>query len=798
MKDVKVNYNSPKPAQLQAHAYAQGTDIHVSPGQEKHLPHEAWHVVQQKQGRVKPTLQLKRNNDNAVTTAPVQLIGEDNKSDVKIADDKPAPMMNGWMGGDEKVAPEVKEAEEKPASSIMISMGGDQKRSPGTMPASPMVNGWMGDEKKQPQSVGPDVKLADPKREGKEEMAGTSLSLAPASEDKAVVDRRRIAARSSKAVIDSNKTDVLHNYKSGFVKTMRKKMVDIVKDIQEKYGQMEQADNYINGDAGVNGFLNEEAKKADSGEASEAWTKADTTPEARHQKLGKVAGKILDGKFKTRLIKNGVLDKGDLGAVAGESKDNITKSRERLQQTAADKAVVEMYYNELINLHEKNDAKNEGSSIFDSDHEKEQRENSKSEFRDKAGSIFQYGFIRQDDVKQRHAKQKEERTKLETQDRITSTVQRAWEASYMATLNVLVKTISLGFLGVKKNRDKRGFVGGFDYTMDEQTGKGSREKLKGGKYEVTNIYNDYVFARDELRAKWDKRAPMGKYAGASLILEGFRKFIDAIQSIFASLSLALTAVGLIPGVAPVVAPVIAFCSSVALAIGVAKGALSFLITSINAVAEVMNENPELFAEMSGETGKAAINTVTDGLGIGASAAWGASGLHGSGHNMGDRMNFNSPAYQTGPSLGSQDWFSTKGAMAGAAVSSSLVPKVTNAAVTASGNLDNNDMTYTQTVNENRRIGKSKHKAIGEYVDKKEHKFIESAVATTKKKAEAGASQLLITLAKFTPEPAVPRHDGLTDDKKDAGEKTVEAGKDLNQNVVKIKEEASGLQNGDKK
>lgn len=59
MNDVKVHYNSAKPATLQAHAYAQGTDIHLAPGQERHLPHEAWHVVQQKQGRVKPTQQLK-------------------------------------------------------------------------------------------------------------------------------------------------------------------------------------------------------------------------------------------------------------------------------------------------------------------------------------------------------------------------------------------------------------------------------------------------------------------------------------------------------------------------------------------------------------------------------------------------------------------------------------------------------------------------------------------------------------------------------------------------------------------
>ncbi|ASZ14956.1 DUF4157 domain-containing protein [Chitinophaga pendula] len=59
MDDVKVHYNSDKPGQMQALAYAQGTDIHVASGQERHLPHEAWHVVQQKQGRVQATRQLK-------------------------------------------------------------------------------------------------------------------------------------------------------------------------------------------------------------------------------------------------------------------------------------------------------------------------------------------------------------------------------------------------------------------------------------------------------------------------------------------------------------------------------------------------------------------------------------------------------------------------------------------------------------------------------------------------------------------------------------------------------------------
>ena len=79
MNDVKVHYNSSRPAQLQALAYAQGTDIHIAPGQERHLPHEAWHVVQQKQGRVNATRQLKAGtsvNDDAGLEHEADLMGD--------------------------------------------------------------------------------------------------------------------------------------------------------------------------------------------------------------------------------------------------------------------------------------------------------------------------------------------------------------------------------------------------------------------------------------------------------------------------------------------------------------------------------------------------------------------------------------------------------------------------------------------------------------------------------------------------------------------------------------------------
>lgn len=59
LSGVRVHYNSSKPAQLNALAYTQGQDIFVGQGQEKYLPHEGWHAVQQAQGRVTPITQIK-------------------------------------------------------------------------------------------------------------------------------------------------------------------------------------------------------------------------------------------------------------------------------------------------------------------------------------------------------------------------------------------------------------------------------------------------------------------------------------------------------------------------------------------------------------------------------------------------------------------------------------------------------------------------------------------------------------------------------------------------------------------
>lgn len=68
--DVRVHYNSGVPVHLGALAYTRGSDIHLGPGQEQHLPHEAWHVAQQRQGRVSPQADAPLAQNLAATPSP--------------------------------------------------------------------------------------------------------------------------------------------------------------------------------------------------------------------------------------------------------------------------------------------------------------------------------------------------------------------------------------------------------------------------------------------------------------------------------------------------------------------------------------------------------------------------------------------------------------------------------------------------------------------------------------------------------------------------------------------------------
>src|SRR5262245_56204905 len=64
LDDVSVVQRSSAPGRIGARAYTEGTRIHLGPGQDRHLGHELWHVVQQKQGRVEPTGKIRGRDVN--------------------------------------------------------------------------------------------------------------------------------------------------------------------------------------------------------------------------------------------------------------------------------------------------------------------------------------------------------------------------------------------------------------------------------------------------------------------------------------------------------------------------------------------------------------------------------------------------------------------------------------------------------------------------------------------------------------------------------------------------------------
>jgi hypothetical protein len=76
--DVRVHRGSAEPAKVNAHAYAAGDDIHLASGQDRHLAHEAWHVVQQRQGRVRETGRVagRALNDDPALEAEASRMGE--------------------------------------------------------------------------------------------------------------------------------------------------------------------------------------------------------------------------------------------------------------------------------------------------------------------------------------------------------------------------------------------------------------------------------------------------------------------------------------------------------------------------------------------------------------------------------------------------------------------------------------------------------------------------------------------------------------------------------------------------
>jgi hypothetical protein len=187
MDDVKVHYNSDKPAQLQAHAYAQGTDIHLGSGQEKHLPHEAWHVVQQKQGRVQPTMQLKGKvnvNDDAGLETEADVMGA--KASAQGKDLK--PQSTAQLRFNSSLTPYSSLAQRQPNSTSPVQLNDEEQ-----------TKSAKGAEEEQ-LNIGSNLAPAVADETAEEKLPIDGSNLAPAVADESVVGRGR-----AEAVVDQTR-----------------------------------------------------------------------------------------------------------------------------------------------------------------------------------------------------------------------------------------------------------------------------------------------------------------------------------------------------------------------------------------------------------------------------------------------------------------------------------------------------------------------------------------------------------------------------------------------------------------
>ena len=85
--DVRVHYNSDRPAEFGARAFTKGNQIYIAQGQEDTLEHELGHVVQQKQGRVHATGNIRGkliNEDESLENHSMSMFGNVNQANEEV------------------------------------------------------------------------------------------------------------------------------------------------------------------------------------------------------------------------------------------------------------------------------------------------------------------------------------------------------------------------------------------------------------------------------------------------------------------------------------------------------------------------------------------------------------------------------------------------------------------------------------------------------------------------------------------------------------------------------------------
>ena len=533
-----------------------------------------------------------------------------------------------------------------------------------------------------------------------------------------------------------------------FFKYVKGEFKDVVKNVQLNEGIIQQANNYIHGDAAVNAFLYQEIEETDS-------SSPDTI-----KNLDKYAKDLLSKDYAKIVMPNGSLSKEKLSKYKVSSLKNARESQERVEETAGDRLIVEMYYNQLEKLQNENT-----ESIFLGLGSKDKKGSEKE--KDEAADIFKYGKDRAFDVEKRKEEQKKVRQQLENEGRISTTIERVGQAVKYAIYDAIIKTASVGFASVKKNRDKRGWTGKEDFKLDLETGKAEKIDLqptfKNGHFEVKSFLGKGRDAIAEFKQKRASRQEIeggGYFSTLSLGLDVAKKFLGIAKGMCSAAAIWLVGLSLIPGLQPL-AVVGAWASTFVYWLGVIMSGISVLRTLLDGVVQALNSNPTLFTELSSETKKSAMTTGIEMASFAAESV-GSSMLR---QQITGKEYFSEKAlYDPAATLDRnmelinateglssvQKTESLVTQIGATGVTNVVLPTLSATATAASPSLDNLDMKFTPTVNQERKIGKDTKKSA--QADDKEQELIAKSFKTTLAKARGAGKKVVPVFEKISSDP----------------------------------------------
>ena len=821
MDDVKVHYNSPKPAQLKAHAYAQGTDIHVASGQEKHLPHEAWHVVQQKQGRVKPTMQMKGkvnvNDDSGLekeadvmgakaslmfkaprpiqlkNTAPLSTIQRKPLEKVKEHQTTFNPKnritksyrqkINGkieeWNSlnekteGDEEKPGEEKRGEEKlfalkSLKALLLKKINKEKGTyRGVSRDLEDLAGLVHLEEHKAEKVESknfidgtkllksddeiDSKRYDQKHAG-DSRIGAVKDVLTHKRDFAVdlssktVDNNttRIASLETKMTAPKEAGDVIGS-SGGDIGKLQKHMITIVKDVQVNEGRIKAIDNPVQGDFGFNSYFFKIKSDADSESIYQR---------SKHLGINEQAKGILKTEYfdavstSTKIPGFGgskVLNASKLSPYLKQSEDNSKQSSRRVREAVADKSIVELFYNQMESIKEKDKS----------------GEETKSSLKEESEQIIKESVLMQKKQDKRFKAQSVLQDRLQKDGRIGALGDTILNAIKGAGAKGAIKLLTLGFKSYEIKVDNRGIKGKKNLSLDEE-GNLKAEDVEGGFKGSLNPYKQLVSISTEWESIKGKMIDAGKgneiatrFSNTADALGGLKTLMTRLSELTSSLLYLSIVIGLaLPVILPTTVLFGLTCASILLWSSLLRAGLAALIASLNGLAQMRNNNPSLFNEMSSKTKSSGIEFLAEGASMGARVGFGTSDLGGVGSDsgkgiedtlLGSNEKVEKAAYGNMIAMGASVHGGKEGLSLGTKLSSSIA---------------------ADKGNESYKGGPVKAK---EKVSPAKFKLIQKSYDTTRQKLGTNAESVYGVLFKFKPKEKLPQvaAEGVNEDQSEA-------------------------------